>query len=106
MQRLIALNQREQAILTDAARTEDEQVDFSKFKDTTRQLLIELWDAPDRMLSHEQLKEYVLSDEKAKDSTIRKTVERARAELKNYPEFRYEIKSVWGIGYRLIRREV
>ena len=106
MQRLMALNQREHAILEGAMQTEDGPVDFSQFNDMTRRLLIELWDAPNRMLSHEQLKEYMLSDENANNSTLRKIVERARVELKNNPEFHYEIGSVRGKGYRLIRREV
>jgi len=47
-----------------------------------------------------------MSDENMNDSSLRKIVERARAELKNNPEFHYEIESVRGKGYRLIRREV
>jgi len=86
---------------------EDEgQIDFSMFKDTTRRLLVELWDAPGKMLSQEHIKEYVIFDEDASDRAVRLVIDRARKEMKCCPDFHYEINNVRGKGYQLISREV
>ena len=83
------------------ARTDDKVVDFSLFKDTTRRLLVELWDAPDRMLSQEHIKEYVILDEYASDSAVKMVIRRARQEIENCSRFLYEIVSIPRKGYQL-----
>ena len=75
--------------------------DFSRFKDMTSRLLTEFWNAPNRILSHEDIRQDVIFDEEAKDKTVWQVVCRARKELidARYP---YEIKSIDGKGYQLV----
>ena len=77
--------------------------DFSMFKDTTRRLLTELWDAPERMLSHEDIRQDVILDEYASDGAVKHVIMRARKELMNH-EFAYNIRSIWGKGYQIVAR--
>jgi DNA-binding winged helix-turn-helix (wHTH) protein len=102
--RLLALSQEREAILTGEVRTDQEQTDFSMFKDTTRRLLTNLWDAPDKMLSHEDIREDVMFDPEAPDRNIRRTINRARKALRE-KNSRYAIKNIKGKGYQLIRGE-
>jgi len=104
LQHLVALEQQEHELQKAAERTDEENVDFSKFKDTTRRLLVEFWDAPNRMLSHEDIREDVMLDKDADDRALRQVICKARKEMaaKN---FAYDIENIRGTGYRLIRRE-
>lgn len=85
---------------------EPEVPDFSMFKDTTRRLLTELWDAPEKMVSQEHIKEYVMEDEDADLGYLRQVINRAKQEMKDCPDFQYDIENVWGKGYKLIARKV
>ena len=78
----------------------DEIPDFSVYSDTTRRLLVNLWDAPKRMLSHEDIREYVILDEYASNKAIERVVAKAREAIAQN-HFPYEIKNVWGKGYCL-----
>jgi len=75
--------------------------DFSRLKDTTSRLLTEFWNAPNRTLSHEDIRQDVIFDEEANDKTIWQVISRARKELSDtrYP---YAIKSIDGKGYQLV----
>ena len=75
--------------------------DFSMFKDTTRRLLTEFWVAPDRMLSHEDIRQDVIGDDLANDCTVWQVICRANAELVK-KKFPFEIKNVKKKGYRLV----
>ena len=102
-----ALLRERESILTKAVRTEYEEPetpDFSMFKDTTRRLLTELWDAPRRMLSHQDIREDVMFDEYANDGAVRKAMCIARRELKR-KNFSYDIKNIKDKGYKLVARE-
>ena len=80
-------------------RTDD--VDFSMFKETTARLLTEFWNAPDKMLSQEDIRQDVILDEEASDAAVKMVVKRARAEMKA-KRFRYVIKSVFNKGYQVV----
>jgi hypothetical protein len=75
--------------------------DFSMFKDTTRRLLIEFWIAPNRMLSHEDIRQDVMFDNEAKISAIWQVISRANAELSKM-KFCFEIKNMKKRGYQLV----
>jgi DNA-binding winged helix-turn-helix (wHTH) protein len=75
--------------------------DFSMFKDTTRRLLTELWHAPDRMLSHQDIREDVMHDEVARDGTVREAIRKARRELRNV-NCVYSIETIRVKGYKLV----
>jgi len=74
--------------------------DFSGFKEATRRLLVNLWDAPDKMLSHEDIRQDVILDEYASTKAIERMIAKAREEIVQN-DFPYSIKNVWGRGYRL-----
>jgi DNA-binding winged helix-turn-helix (wHTH) protein len=93
-------------ILEANERHEDENPDFSMFRDTTRRLLVNMWDASNRMLSHEDIKDYVLQNDERSDAAVRDVVREARDEIKTCRGFHYEIKNEWGKGYRLVKQEV
>ena len=78
----------------------DEIPDFSGFKETTRRLLVNLWDATDKMLSHEDIRQDVILDEYASTKAIERMIAKAREEIAQNG-FPYAIKNVWGKGYRL-----
>jgi DNA-binding winged helix-turn-helix (wHTH) protein len=101
-ERLVTLDQMEQELQAGTEHSED--VDFSIFKDMTRRLLTELWDAPKRMISQEHIREYVMLDEDADAGALRKAMYQVRKELES-KNFGYEIRNIWGKGYQLIRRE-
>jgi DNA-binding response OmpR family regulator len=99
---LAALEQEEYEILTETERTDEvdaEMPDFSIFKDTTCRLLEAMWDAPDRMMSQEDIREYVILDEYASDKAVKHVIARARQEVEDYE---IEIKNIHGKGYQLI----
>ena len=83
---------------------EPEAPDFSMFKDTTRRLLTELWDAPRRMLSQQDIREDVMLDAYATDGAVREAMRKARRELRSQ-NFAYDIKNIKNKGYGLVVRE-
>jgi len=98
---LAALEKEEYEILTETERTDEEEPmpDFSIFKDTTCRLLTALWEAPDRILSQEDIREYVILDEYASEKAVKNVIARARQEVEDYE---IEIKNIHGKGYQLI----
>jgi len=80
---------------------EPEVPDFSMFKDTTRRLLTELWDAPERMLEKEDIRQDVILDEYASDGAVKQVIGRARIEMQE-KRFPYVIKTVFNRGYQLV----
>jgi DNA-binding winged helix-turn-helix (wHTH) protein len=80
------------------------------FKDETRRLLIEFLKVPDRILSHEDIRQDVMflrDDEDNVDEsgvTERQIIDRARKALKEQNS-RYDIKNLRKRGYKLIDRE-
>ena len=75
--------------------------DFSMFKDTTRRLLTELWDAPDKMIEKEDVRHDVILDEYASEMAVKNVVRRARRELSE-SKIKLTIKNVFGKGYQLV----
>ena len=76
----MTLRKRLTEILTGTDRTDD-CPDFSMFKDTTRRLLIELWDAPEKMISNQDIREDVMFNEDADGRALRKAISIVRKEL-------------------------
>jgi DNA-binding response OmpR family regulator len=70
----------------------------------TFQLVFQLWETTERFLSKETMKEVVMDDEEAQEHTVRERVRKARKELRD-AEFPYEIETVRGKGYRLVRQQ-
>jgi len=81
------------------------EIDFTVFTDTTRRLLIEFWDVPGKMLSHQDIREDVLFHKDAKEQAIHDVIREAKKEMR-FHHFGYEIKNVRGKGYRLEKIEV
>jgi len=84
---------------------ENDDVDFSMFKETTRRLLIELWDAPEKMISHQDIREDVIFDEEASDQAVKNVIVRARYELAE-AKAKFDIKNVFGKGYQLVPKRI
>ena len=80
-----------------------EYADLSAFKDTTRRLLTEFLNAPNHILSHEDIRQDVIFDEWASDSAVRSVIKRARKEIKACRDCHYEIKPISKKGYKLER---
>ena len=78
--------------------------DSEHFRPSTFRLLQQLWLAPDRTLSKEDMCQDVIEDEYASDRAVRLVIHKARKELENV-EFPYEIETLQGEGYRLNRLE-
>jgi len=95
----------ERAALRSEGSEEDESSIFSIFRDSIRRLLVNFWDAPNKMLSHEEIKDYVLSDEERSDNAVYDIIREARAEIKKQ-KIPYEIENIWGKGYQLVKRKV
>jgi DNA-binding winged helix-turn-helix (wHTH) protein len=85
-------------------------LDLSKYKDTTRRLLTELWHAHDHMLSHQDIREDVMDlrpddyETDADGSALRQIIDRARKNIVKHPGFRYEIINRRGKGDQLVER--
>jgi DNA-binding winged helix-turn-helix (wHTH) protein len=101
----IELRNELRAIL-DGETNEDENPDFSMFKDETRLLLIEFYDTRDHMLWKQDIREDVIRDENASDKAVRQVIVRARKAIKEIPDFRYEIKTIRKDGYKLVPKEM
>jgi len=80
-----------------------QKADLSMFKDTTSRLLAEFLDAPNNMLSFDDIRLYVIFDEDASESAIRSLIKRARKEMKDCPCCHCEIKTIPKKGYKLAR---
>jgi DNA-binding winged helix-turn-helix (wHTH) protein len=100
--RLAALDQEEREILTGTVRSEDESPDFSMFKDTTNRLLTEFMNAPDKMLSQEDIRQDVILDDEASENAVWSVIKRAKQELSRCHECHYGIKSIPKKGYQLV----
>ena len=75
--------------------------DSEHFTPSTFRLLQQLWIAPDRTLSKDDVRECVNEDEEASDEAVWTCLKRARQELKSI-DFPYEIETLRGKGYRLV----
>ena len=82
---------------------ENDDVDFSMFKETTARLLTEFWNAPNKMLSQEDIRQDVILDEEASDKAVKNVIARARYELAE-ANAKFDIKNVFGKGYQLVPR--
>ena len=80
---------------------EAESPNFSRFSDTSRRLLTEMWDAPNRTISHQDVREDVIGDIDASLSAIWSVIFRAKKELEGSG---MTIKNVRGNGYMLVLR--
>ena len=76
------------------------QVDFSKFKNATIRLLTEFLDAPNHILSYDDIRLTVMFDEDASEVAIRGVIKRARKEMRSCGCL-YEIISIPKKGYKL-----
>jgi len=81
--------------------TEAESPCFSMFSDTSRRLLIEMWDAPNRTISHQDVREDVIGDVDASLSAIWSVIFRTKKEFEGSSMY---IENVRGRGYRLVLR--
>jgi len=79
--------------------------DSEHFRPSTYRLIQQLYFAPDRTLSKEDVRERVNEDEEASDGAIRHVLCDARQEMANV-EFPYEIETLWGKGYKLNRKGI
>jgi len=105
-EQLAALEREEYEILAremriDEGHTEEPEAmpDFSIFKPTTCRLLTAMYEAPDKMLYHDDIRQDVMDDEYASDRAIWNVIDRAKEEI---AEYNIEIKNVRGKGYQLI----
>ena len=108
--RLEELDQQDNEILTKAVRREytesEPKLNLLVFKDKTLLLLSRLLDAPDRMLSKDDIRDTVIYGNDAPGATVRTVIHRARQDMKACSDCRYEIKTVWGKGYRLVCKDL
>lgn len=77
------------------------KADFLVFKDTTCRLLTEFLNAPNHVLSYDDIRIDVMFDECASDSAVRSVVKRARQEMKSHRDCHVEIRSISKKGYKL-----
>ena len=77
--------------------------DSIRLSPATFRLVQQLWIAPDRFLSKEDIRQDVIEDDDARDVTLRNRTKEARGELKK-GHFPYEIVTVHGKGCRLASR--
>jgi len=78
--------------------------DSERFSPSTFRLLQQLWFAPNRFLTKDEVREDVNEDEFASDGAVRHVLCDARREMENV-EFPYEIETVWGRGCKLNKKE-
>ena len=76
--------------------------DSEHFRPSTYRLIQQLYFAPDRTLSKEDVRESVNEDEEASDEAVWTCLKRARQELAAV-EFPYEIETLRSKGYRLTK---
>jgi len=104
----------DQKIEAEAMRPQTERSEYTEsepklnllvFKDKTLLLLTRLWNAPNRMLSNDDIREYVIFEGGATDNAVRLVINRAKEEMKAYPDCRYEIINKRNKGYLLVCKE-
>jgi len=78
--------------------------DSEHFTPSTFRLIQQLWIAPDRTLSKEDVRQDVLGDEESKPGSIWSCISRVRQELMSV-DFPYTILTQRGRGYRLARTQ-
>jgi len=106
--RLTTIDQQDREILTRAESTE--HVDVSMFPSETRRLLTEFLKSPKRILSHEEIRQDVMllspeeGDTDINGCALRQVIDRARKNMKDHPNFHYEIKNIRGKGYQLVSK--
>ena len=71
------------------------------FCPSTYTLLKQFFDAPNRMLSKEDVRQDVLGDDDAREGSVRQCILAARKELRR-TEFPYRIETITRKGYRLV----
>jgi DNA-binding response OmpR family regulator len=76
--------------------------DSERFTPSTFRLVQQLYLAPDRTLSKEDVRQDVLGDEESKQGSIWTCISRVRQELKSV-DFPYTILTQRGKGYRLVK---
>ena len=76
--------------------------DSIRLSPATFRLVQQLWIAPDRFLSKEDVRQDVIEDDDARDVTLRNRIMEARRELKK-GDFPYEIVTVHGKGCRIVK---
>lgn len=76
--------------------------DSEHFTPSTFRLLQQLWSAPNRTLSKEDVRQDVNEDDEATDEAVWTCMKRARQELESVG-FPYEIETLRGKGYRLTK---
>ena len=103
---IAALDQEENEILTGKVCAEYEEPveeeatpDYSIFSYKTCLLLTEMHEAPNRILSYENIREDVIFNVDASERAVKNVVLRARKEIEDYE---IEIKNIHGKGYQLI----
>jgi len=71
------------------------------FSPSTYTLLKQFFDAPNMMLSKEDVRQDVMGDDEAKEGSVRQCILAARKELRRN-EFPYRIETITRKGYRLV----
>jgi len=71
------------------------------FSPCTYTLLKQFFEAPDRMLSKEDVRQDVLCDDDAREGSVRQCILEARKELRRN-QFPYRIETITRKGYRLV----
>ena len=71
------------------------------FTPSTYMLLKQFFDAPNKTLSKEDVRQDVLNDDDASEGSIRQCISEARKELRRF-QFPYRIETIVRKGYRLV----
>ena len=71
------------------------------FSPSTYTLLKQFFDAPNMMLSKEDVRQDVMGDDEAREGTVRQCILAARKELRRH-RFPYRIETITRKGYRLV----
>ena len=74
------------------------------FCPSTYTLLKQFFEAPNRMLSKEDIRQDVMGDDEAREGSIRQCILEARKELRR-SGFPYSIETIRGKGYRLVAEQ-
>ena len=71
------------------------------FSPSTYTLLKQFFDAPNRILSKEDIRQDVMGDDEAREGSIRQCILESRKELRRHG-FPYHVETIRGKGYRLV----
>jgi len=93
------------AELKEHMKPEPPPLTFWMFKGTTSVLLVALWNAPNRKLSYQEIREDVMRKEEDSIDGVMSFVKRARKEMRNKKDFHYEIDNIQEWGYQLVHKE-